>query len=486
MSVTLVESPDIPTIGVGEGTWPTMRTTLATIGISETEFLKVCDASFKQGSRFDGWVDGSADDSYQHPFTGLPPGDVRELLAAWQNDDPARPFAAVMTAQHAICASDFAPRQGAMPAFAGALNYGYHLDAGKFAGLLAKHATDRLGVRRVVDEVTGVVSSEGGDIAYLELRSGGVLEGNFFIDCSGQAAILIGGHCKVGWVDRSDASFNDRALAIQVPVSANGPIASQTIGTAHEAGWLWDIGLPTRRGVGCVYSSRFMADDQAERVLASYLNAKFPGFDASQLSRRKLSFRTGHRTQFWDRNCLAIGLSAGFIEPLEASAIVLIELSLNALCDNFPGSRPTMDIHAARFNALFRYRWDRIVDFLKLHYVLSRRPEPYWQAQRAVATITPRLAEQLALWREQPPSEWDFPQIDEVFPAASHLYVLYGMGFPAPAQCSELSPGTRARLTEVRERGRVLSAALPTNRAYLSAVVAAAKPHGPQGAMVRA
>ncbi|MBX9925508.1 MAG: tryptophan 7-halogenase, partial [Hyphomicrobiaceae bacterium] len=136
LSITLVESPDIPTIGVGEGTWPTMRATLASIGISETEFLDACDASFKQGSRFDGWVDGDRVDSYLHPFTGLPPGDARELLAAWQEAGRTLPFAAAMTSQHAICTRNLAPRQLAMPDYAGALNYGYHLDAGKFAALL--------------------------------------------------------------------------------------------------------------------------------------------------------------------------------------------------------------------------------------------------------------------------------------------------------------------------------------------------------------
>jgi tryptophan 7-halogenase len=484
LSITLVESPDIPTIGVGEGTWPTMRATLASIGISEGEFLVTCDAAFKQGSRFDGWIDGTTDDSYLHPFTGLPVGNARDLLVAWQADG-ALPFAAAMTSQHATCTRDLAPRQRGMPDYAGALNYGYHLDAGKFAGLLAKHATGRLGVTRISDEVTGVVPSERGDIAALELRGRGPLEGDLFIDCSGQAAILIDGHCKAGWIDRSDVSFNDRALAVQVPVAAHSTIASQTIGTAHEAGWLWDIGLPTRRGIGCVYSSRFMADDEAERVLASYLRAKLPHFDARRLARRKLSFRTGHRAQFWNRNCVAIGLSAGFIEPLEASAIVLIELSLNALCDNFPATRATMDIHAARFNALFRYRWDRIVDFLKLHYVLSRRSEPYWQAQRAPESTPLRLADQLALWREQPPSAWDFPQIDEVFPAASHLYVLYGMGFPAPADRGNPTAATRPRLDDVRERGRALAAALPTNRDYLSAVAAEAGPRAAQGVLAR-
>jgi hypothetical protein len=180
-----------------------------------------------------------------------------------------------------------------------------------------------------------------------------------------------------------------------------------------------------------------------------------------------LSFRTGHRASFWRGNCLAIGLSAGFIEPLEASAIVLIELSLRALADNFPATRQAMTIHAARFDEVFLYRWDRIVEFLKLHYVLSRRDEPYWRAQRDASSIPPRLAEQLAIWGDQPPSAWDFPRVDEMFSAASQQYVLYGMGFPAPPNRRAVSPSTRARLDEVATRGRALAASLPSNRVYL-------------------
>lgn len=470
LSITLVESADIPTIGVGEGTWPTMRETLASIGIAEAEFLRACDASFKQGSRFDGWRDGSAGDSYLHPFTAPPVGDARDLLGAWQAQGCSTPFAAAMTPQHAVCAQGLAPRQRTMPDYAGALNYGYHLDAAKFAALLMRHATGRLGVNHVVADVIGVGWSADGDIAQLELAGRDPIKGDLFIDCSGQAAILIGGHCGVAWVDRSDVSFNDRALAVQVPTAPDSTIASQTIGTAHKAGWLWDIALPTRRGIGCVYSSRFMTDEQAEAVLRDYLSANARGVDQGQLHPRQLRFVTGHRARFWDRNCLAIGLSAGFIEPLEASAIVMIELSVRALAENFPRRRAAMAIHAARFNELFHYRWDRIVEFLKLHYVLSRRDEPYWQAQRSQESVPARLRESLALWEDQPPSVWDFPRVDEVFPAASQQYVLYGMGFPLPASAAVPSGAALGRMAGIGEKARALTSALPTNRDYLIAV----------------
>jgi tryptophan 7-halogenase len=470
LSITLVEAPDIPTIGVGEGTWPTMRETLESIGIPETEFLRECDASFKQGSRFDGWVTGAPDDRYLHPFTAPPTPDMRELLAAWRASDDITAFAAAMTAQTAICDRSLAPRHPSMPDYAGTVNYGYHLDAGKFARLLTRHATTRLGVTHIAAKVTDVAAGNGNDIAAIELSDGASIAGDLFIDCTGQAALLIGGHFGVDWVDRSDVSFNDRALAVQVPTLPDSMIASQTIGTAHRAGWIWDIALPTRRGIGCVYATKFMSDAEADVLLREYVEARVPGADIAALTPRSLSFRTGYRSKFWQNNCIAIGLSAGFIEPLEASAIVLVELSLRALTENFPASRAAVDIHAQRFNGLFHYRWERIVDFLKLHYVLSRRDEPYWHAQRDPATIPARLAEQLILWRDQPPSKWDFPQVDEVFSAASQQYVLYGMCPPARCQAAPVAAAEIARLAETSKRTRSLVAALPSNRTYFSAL----------------
>lgn len=471
LSVTLIESPDIPTIGVGEGTWPTMRRTLQRIGIAESEFLTACDASFKQGSRFIGWANGMPGDAYYHPFSPPIEGSARDIVEAWREGATNRPFAAAASPQPEVCALHLAPRQRAMPDYGGALNYAYHLDAAKLAALLARHGVERLGVRHVRDHVTGVDAREDGDIAAVRVRDGGAVEGDLFIDCTGHGSMLIGGQFGIPFIDRSDVLFNDRALAVQIPVDPESPIASQTDATAHAAGWIWDIGLPTRRGVGCVYSSAHLDDDAAAAALGAYL-----GRDPAEVGARKLSFRSGHRERFWERNCLAIGLSAGFLEPLEASAIVLIELSLDALIDDFPVTRDTMDIHARRFNALFRYRWDRIVEFLKLHYVLSARTGPYWRAHRDPASIPERLSALLALWRHQPPSATDFPAMDEIFPAASHQYVLYGMGHPAPSPgpfATDTQAAVRA-MAQAAQRGRTLAASLPTNRAYLDALRAAA------------
>ena len=473
ISITLIDAPDIPVIGVGEGTWPTMRATLSAIGLNEEEFLAACDGSFKQGSRFDRWVTGEDDDSYYHPFTPPPDGTAVDLVSAWQALASDAPYAFAVCPQPAICAAQLAPKQQSMAPYSGALNYAYHLDAAKLAERLSRHAVGALGVTHLRDQVIAVDSGANGDLAAVRTRGGERVEGDLFIDCSGHAALLIGGHYGVEWIDRSQVLANDRALAVQVPVTEGSPIQSQTIGMAHEAGWIWDIGLPSRRGVGCVYASRFLEDDKAEAILRDYIARTAPDVPLDGLTPRRLSFPTGHRAQFWCGNCLAVGLSAGFIEPLEASAIVMIELSLNALIDNFPAHRSAMDQHAARFNELFRTRWDRVVEFLKLHYLLSRRDEPYWRAQRDLATVPPRLAGLVDLWRDQPPSRYDLPLVDEIFPAASYQYVWYGMGGAVPPH---LPPPTSAMYTQfdqIRQRTRSLLSVLPPNRALLGQRVAA-------------
>ena len=271
LAVTLIESPDIPTIGVGEGTWPTMRRTLEQIGLAEADFLLACDAAFKQGSRFDGWRTGAAGDRYYHPFTAPAEGDARALVAAWRDNMGDRPFAEAVSAQPRVAALGLAPRQRAMPDYAGALNYAYHLDAAKLAEMLSRHAVQRLGVEHIRDHVTGVERAANGDIAAVRTRESGALGGDLFIDCTGHSALLIGEQLGVPFLDRSDVLFNDRALAVQVPTAPGSALASHTISTAHDAGWIWDIGLPERRGIGHVYSSSHISDDDAERELRAYI-----------------------------------------------------------------------------------------------------------------------------------------------------------------------------------------------------------------------
>jgi hypothetical protein len=187
-------------------------------------------------------------------------------------------------------------------------------------------------------------------------------------------------------------------------------------------------------------------------------------------SPRKLTFNPGYREKFWHRNCVAIGLSAGFIEPLEASALALVELSAAMLADQFPATRAVLPLLARRFNEAFEYRWERIIEFLKLHYVLSRRPGRFWDDHRAEGSIPPRLRSQLALWRTLPPSRYDLHRVDEVFPSASYQYVLYGMGFrpeAAPPLDAAAAVQADACFRQAAAMTGKLLRALPDHRALL-------------------
>lgn len=468
LRVTLVESPDVAPIGVGEGTWPTMRDTLARIGVSETAFLRECDAAFKQGSRFDGWRGSGDTDYYFHPFV-LPQGyGETDLVGPWQREYAHVPFADLVSFQPHLCVQGRAPKQATTPEFAAVANYGYHLDAGKFGVFLRKHCLEKLGVQYVPDHVTGIASHENGDIAALHTREHGALAGDLFIDCTGMQSLLLGRHYGIGLVNQRHVLFNDSALAVQVPYPGeDSPIASQTTSTAQRAGWIWDIGLPTRRGVGHVYSSAHTSDAEAEADLRAYVAAT--GGPAEIAAPRKLTFQPGYRREFWHRNCVAIGLSAGFIEPLEASALALVELSAALVSDDLPATRATMDIVARRFNDAFAYRWERVIEFLKLHYVLSRRGGAYWDDNRREETVPARLRELLALWRHRPPSRLDFHRIEEVFPSASWQYVLYGMGFtPEPGGTRRADPAAAAQhYREAADLTRRMLGALPSNRALI-------------------
>ena len=470
-SVTLIESPDIRIIGVGEGTWPTIRGSLERIGISETALFRECDASFKQGGKFAGWTTGAADDAYYHPLM-LPQGFAQlNLVPHWMREAHRQSFCDFVTPQGRLCDEGLAPKLITTAEYRGLANYSYHLDAGKFAPFLAKHCTEKLGVRHVLADVVQVNQSESGDIESVLTPQAGEISGDLFLDCSGFAALLIGKTLGVGLKDCSDILFCDTALAAQVPYEApDAPMASQTISTAQEAGWIWDIGLPTRRGVGYVYSSRHSSEEAARETLGRYIGAQH-----ANLSVRKIPIRSGHREIFWKNNCIAIGLAGGFLEPLESSAIVLVEISAKLIAETMPANREVMDIVAKRFNDVTMYRWGRIIDFLKLHYVLTKRTDTaFWRDNVDPATVPERLRELLKLWKYHPPWFFDeFDRLEEVFPAASYQYVLYGMGFESTIAAEDTmdSQVLASRLRQENERlTQELRARLPTNRELLNKI----------------
>jgi tryptophan 7-halogenase len=476
--VVLVESPDIPIIGVGEGTWPSMRLTLQKIGLAEADLVRQCEASFKQGTRFNGWSTPAEDCQYVHPFSLPAEYATLNMAEHWLATGAAGPFAEFVTPQAAIIAAGLAPKQLVTPEYAFNVNYGYHFDAGKFARLLHQHAVARLGVQYVSGNVEQVESDGEGGIAAIVLTTGDRLTGDLFVDCTGQRALLIGRQPEAEFVSARHILFNDTAIAVQVPYADAGqPIASVTCATATNSGWIWDIGLQTRRGVGHVYSGAHMSEPEALVTLRDYIRKVSPQTDLDRLGFRKIRFEPGYRRKFWVGNCVAVGLSGGFIEPLEASALALIEQSANLISRQLPVNRAMMEVVARRFNEKMAYHWQRVIEFLKLHYVLSQRDDSdYWRACRDLASCPDSLRDKLLLWQQQAPWHDDAPRVDELFPSASYQFVLYGMGFrPAlratrGAALHRDSERVRSVLRANAEKARQLRQLLPTNRELLTSM----------------
>lgn len=485
LTITLCESPDMPTIGVGEGSWPTLRSTLHTIGISETDFIRQCNVSFKQGSRFMHWENELAS-QYDHPFDVPEQANQGAQAQHWLYTNKHVPFSHAYCLQSALANQHLAPKLITTAEYSGFANYGYHLDAGLFATLLREHCVNHLQVKHISAKVKHVIQESNGDISGLQVveaeteteaiptNNGALshLTGDLFIDCTGFSALLLGQTLGVENTSVEDVLFANNAIATHVPYATDqDPIESFTLSTAQDNGWIWDIGLPNRRGVGYVYSDRYCDDESAKDALLQYIRRRHK--DTDSLTFKHIRFTPGYKQQFWKNNCVAIGLSAGFIEPLEASAIVLVEMSANMLAEQLPVTRQSMDIVAERFNQTFTYRWQRIIDFLKLHYVLSKRTSAFWQDNRAERSIPASLKKLLLMWRHKVPDFADFPARDEVFQAASYQFVLYGAGFKTKLLCTpdpRILEASEQLLSSIKGFTAQLSNKAISNRALINKI----------------
>lgn len=452
-SITLVESPEIGIVGVGEGAFPTIRATLEFLGIDEYDFIRRTSATFKQGIRFDDWAE--IGNSFLHPFEAPQFAGRDSLVAHWLASDPASrpPFAEAVTIQHRVADAGRGPKTVEEGSFAAPLNYAYHFDAARLAELLAVRGKE-LGVKHIADRLQGCTLADNGQIASVRFDRSGPLEADLYIDCTGLRAELMGRALNEPFVSVRHQLFTDRAIACRVPYDrTDAPLPSYTVAAAHEAGWLWDIGLRGARGVGCVYSSAHMPDDRAHEVLSDYVGR---AVDA-----RLIVFEPGYRARQWVGNCVAIGMAGGFLEPLESTGIVVIEAAAAMIAELLPMTGP-VDASADRFNALMTARYDNIVTFLKLHYCLSRREEPFWRDNRAAVSTPPALRALLDGWRQRPPSRFDFTLDVETFAYFNYQYILYGMGFATPAGSS--GDAFADGFARIRQYGDQAAHDLPSHR----------------------
>ena len=407
--ISLVESPDVPRIGVGEATIPNINQVLAVIGIDEADFMKAVDGTFKQSIRYVNWLDDKRE-FYHHPFCryGSGPGD--DSGRRWLMGDRSVPFMETVSAQPGICEMGLAPKTLGNEDAGLSLVYAFHMNALKFADYLHAFATAR-GVTHYLDHVIDVDMHERGTIAAVQTKSGKRLEADLFIDCTGFAAHLIEKKLGVGFADCSQWLLCDRAVTMHVPYEHYYPghVRPYTTATALSAGWVWDIPLQTTRSLGYVHSSAHLSDDDAEQELRA-----FEGDHAEALSSRIVKFKVGRRDQQWAANCVAIGLSGGFIEPLESTGLYLSQVASDVLAEHFPFTDDMAPL-AFRFNRIMQNRFHEILDFINMHYCLTRRTDTeFWREVRRPERINDRLRAKLEFWRIKPPSAYDFE--DQFFP----------------------------------------------------------------------
>jgi glycine/D-amino acid oxidase-like deaminating enzyme len=476
LTITLLESPDIGIIGVGEGTFPTIRETLRFLDIDERQFIRESSATFKQGILFTDWLHEPRPGKrhrFFHPFEAPFYSEETSLVPYWllQDRDSRPSFAEAVTIQDRVAGAKRGPKRPGEPDFDGPLNYAYHIDARNLARLLAERAQE-LGVVHLTGEIQHARLGGDGAIESVTLKDGSELSADLYIDCSGFRAELIGRALNSPFRSVRDCLFTDRAAACKVPYyDPDAPIESYTLANAHEGGWTWDIGLAGARGIGCVYSSDHIGDDRALAILRDYIG---PGLDESSV--KILSFEAGYRERQWVGNCVAIGLSAGFLEPLEATGLVLIEAAVGMIAELFP-HQGSVDAPARRFNQLMTTRFENIVKFLKLHYCLSQRAEPFWRENADPATIPEELQELLRQWRYRPPGRFDFILDVETFAFFNYQYILYGMEFQTDLSGGRSDFPNVAAARRLFDRIRALSERatrdLPSHRDLVSDLAAA-------------
>ncbi|NCP23089.1 MAG: tryptophan 7-halogenase [Erythrobacter sp.] len=390
VTVTVVESPAIGIIGVGEGSTPQLKAMFDQLEIAEADWMPACDATYKLGIRFTGWSERAGFDSYFHPFPGpvdlhTEPLFVRNCLLARQGFDvPAHPdpwFLATRLAKEGR-----APKPSENFPFAP--SYGYHFDAHKLGAFLRDWAV-RQGVVHRPLKVEQVELSQAGDVAALLCEDGERIAGDLFVDCSGFRGMIAQQALGVPFERFEENLFNDRAVVL--PTAHGARSLPQTDATAMKAGWRWAIPLTTRVGNGYVYSSRYIDDDAAEAELRAAL-------DHPEGEARRLEMKVGRVSETWHRNCLSAGLAQGFLEPLEATALHIVIATALEFAQSFEAGEFTAR-HRDAFNASIAARYEGVRDYIVAHYRLNQRTDTeYWKENAGNAHLSDGLKAMMTAW----------------------------------------------------------------------------------------
>jgi hypothetical protein len=449
IEVCLVESPDIGTIGVGEGSTPQMKAFFDDIRVSESQWMPACSATYKNGIRFDNWANKPGYSSYFHPFASKIDGFSAPIfmhnagLRRRGIDIHAHPDRFYLAAYLAV--------QGKAPIapenFPFDIGYGYHFDSVLLGKFLCELGISR-GVKHHEGLVEHVSQHPNGDINTVRLADGQLIEADFFIDCTGFSALLIGKTLNVPFISFKENLFNDSAVAIQSAIPEKTP--SQTVSTAMKYGWAWDIPLTNRTGNGYVYSSDFCSADQAEKELREKL-----GLLDSDVGSKHLKMRVGRMSKHWEKNVLAVGLSQGFIEPLEATALHFVIETVNSFMKSY-GAAGFTNKHQDSFNQGLNARFEGIRDYIVGHYRLNSRTDTeYWKANGINQKLSANLVGIINCWLSggDLTSEIESKKLTSYYPPFSWVCMFAGYGIYPTLSDKVQSNGAAQQydLTEVDE-----------------------------------
>lgn len=431
LNITLIESPGIPIVGVGEASLPGMVVLLNQLGVSEAELFKATDATFKVAAHFINWNHDDKGQSIEflNVLNAPNPIDGRQVADYFVTLDPTRnawsagmDYVRTFSPAVEIVLRNLAPRRPGAPEFSAELGYTYHFDATKLAGFLKELATSR-GVKHVLDDVDAVNLDERGFVKSLKLRREGEHAVELVIDCTGFRGSILQQTLGEPYEPYSEYLLNDRAAVMQIPHKDPNVIAPTTRATGFSAGWNFNIPLTTRVGTGYVYSSKFISDDQAiDELLAFY------GDQAKGAEPRVIPMRTGRVRNAWVKNCIALGLASGFIEPLEATAIFMSDLGARWLHHYLPTTDFEPEL-AAAYNRQIRRLYEEVRDLVQLHYHLNNRQDTeYWKAAREGVKLSDRFQENLKIWRHATPEALDL-ESSFLFSSPVYTLVLIAKGF---------------------------------------------------------
>lgn len=434
--VTLVESPEIGIVGVGEGSTPTLKRFFEMLNISESQWMPQCNATYKVNIRFAGWSPKSGIEDYSHPF--ICQTDTFTQKSFFVNCRTRRLGLDTNVNPEEFLLNGVLAKQGKGPLapehFPMIMEYGYHFDSHLLGQFLAQHA-ETLDVEHIQAKVSSVKQHANGDIAALITENGDEIDADFFVDCSGFASVLMQKTLNVKFNSFKQNLFNDSAVVMPTPMQEVIPV--ETRATALSNGWAWKIPLTNRFGNGYVYSSDFINQDQAETELRRHI-----GTENDPQSCRHLKMRVGQLEKHWANNCLGLGLSQGFIEPLEATALHLVQVCIEMFMGDFEKGQFSHR-HQAEFNQKIAERFERVRDYIVAHYKVNTRDDSdYWRANRDNSHLSESLIQILNVWykREDLGAEIDRQKLNTHFDTISWHCLLAGYGAFPPIANNQ--PGT--------------------------------------------